>query len=101
VTAAYLHLTAAEPSMIHPHQSLFRFTADVVIEQGHYAPRGGIIAVPDEPGLGVTLDHTALRRNERSLPHRRRDGDLGWPLRQLLPPAVNRSITALGLAIVP
>lgn len=62
MTAAYLHLTAAEPSMIFPHQSLFRFTADVVIEQGPYAPVGGVLAVPDSPGLGVTLDRTALAR---------------------------------------
>ena len=66
MTAAYMQLTAAEPSMIQPHQSLFRFTADIVIEQGHYSPKGGILEVSDRPGLGVTLDHTALRRmNER------------------------------------
>ena len=62
MTAAYLHLTAAEPSMIRPHQSLFRFTADVVIEQGHYAPKGGALEVSAQPGLGVTLDRTALQR---------------------------------------
>jgi glucarate dehydratase len=66
MTAAYLHLTAAEPSMIRPHQSLFRFTADVVIEQGHYAPKGGVLEVSAQPGLGVTLDRVALQRmNER------------------------------------
>ncbi|MFZ4812535.1 MAG: mandelate racemase/muconate lactonizing enzyme family protein [Ilumatobacteraceae bacterium] len=62
MTAAYLHLTASEPSMIRPHQSLFRFTADVVVEQGHLAPRNGVVPVPDTPGLGVTLDRTALAR---------------------------------------
>jgi glucarate dehydratase len=62
MTAAYLHLTAAEPSMIRPHQSLFRFTADVVIEQGHYSPRGGVLAIPDGPGLGVSIDRVALAR---------------------------------------
>lgn len=62
MTAAYLHLTAAEPSMIRPHQSLFRFTGDVAIEQGHYSPAAGMLAVPDRPGLGVTLDRSALAR---------------------------------------
>ena len=62
MTAAYLHLTAAESSMIRPHQSLFRFTADVAIEQGPFAPRDGVLAVPDGPGLGVTLDRVALTR---------------------------------------
>ncbi len=50
MTAVYLHLTAAEPTMIRPHQSLFRFTGEVVIEQGHYAPRGGVLPVPDGAG---------------------------------------------------
>lgn len=62
MTAAYLHLTASEPSMIRPHQSLFRFTADVAIEQGHYSPVGGVLSVPTAPGLGVTLDRVAVAR---------------------------------------
>lgn len=65
MTAAYLHLTAAEPSMIRPHQSLFRFTADVAVEQGHFSPRGGTLPVPAEPGLGVTLDSSAVERMAR------------------------------------
>jgi glucarate dehydratase len=62
MTAAYLHLTASEPSMIRPHQSLFRFTGDVAIEQGHYSPTAGLLNVPDGPGLGVTIDRPALAR---------------------------------------
>ncbi len=62
MTAAYLHLTAAEPSLIWPHQALFRFTADVVVEQGHFAPHAGVLPVTDAPGLGVTLDRSALAR---------------------------------------
>ncbi len=62
MTAAYLHLTASEPSMIRPHQSLFRFTGDVAIEQGHYSPTAGLLELPDGPGLGVTIDRSALAR---------------------------------------
>jgi len=62
MTAAYLHLTAVEPSIIRPHQSLFRFTADVAVEQGHWSPRGGVLPVPTDPGLGVTLDRAAVQR---------------------------------------
>lgn len=62
MTALYLHLTASEPSMIRPHQSLFRFTKDVVVEQGHFSPVSGVLEVPDGPGLGVTLDRSALAR---------------------------------------
>lgn len=69
MTAAYLHLTAAEPSMIRPHQSLFRFTADVAVEQGHFSPRGGVLAVPTEPGLGVTLDESAVARMAQAYRH--------------------------------
>lgn len=65
MTAAYLHLTAAEPSMIRPHQSLFRFTADVVIEQGPFSPRGGVLPIPEGPGLGVSIDRRALDRLHR------------------------------------
>ena len=74
MTAAYLHLTASEPSMIRPHQSLFRFTADVVIEQGPYSPRGGVLPVPDGPGLGVTIDPAALARMHERYRH---EGEMG------------------------
>ena len=74
MTAAYLHLGAAEPSMIRPHQSLFRFAADVVVEQGPYSPRDGVLPVPDGPGLGVTLDRVALGRLHERF---RREGDTG------------------------
>jgi len=62
MTAAYLHLTAAEPSLVSAHQALFRFTADVAVAQGHYAPRDGLLAVPERPGLGVELDRAAVSR---------------------------------------
>jgi glucarate dehydratase len=62
MTAAYLHLTGAEASMIRPHQSLFRFTADVAIQQGPWSPRGGVLSVPDGVGLGVSLDEVAVAR---------------------------------------
>ncbi|MEI8238545.1 MAG: mandelate racemase/muconate lactonizing enzyme family protein [Actinomycetota bacterium] len=62
MTAAYLHLTGAEASIVRPHQSLFRFTADIALEQGHFSPRHGALPVPTEPGLGVSLDPVALAR---------------------------------------
>lgn len=61
-TAAYLHVSAAVEAVREPHQSLMRWQGDDVIEQGPFQARDGCVAVPDGPGLGVTLDSTALRR---------------------------------------
>jgi glucarate dehydratase len=61
-SAAYLQLSAA---CLHVHdasQTLFRWYGDDVIEGGPFRPRDGVVKVPDGPGLGVTLDRTALRR---------------------------------------
>jgi glucarate dehydratase len=61
-TAAQLHVTAVAPTLDRPSQSLLRWTADDVTEQGVRAPEGGVLRVPDGPGLGVTLDERALAR---------------------------------------
>lgn len=74
MTAAYLHLTAAETTMIRPHQSLFRFTADVAVAQGHFSPQRGVLPVPTEAGLGVDLDEAAMHRMAE---HHRRHGSMG------------------------
>ncbi len=61
-TAHYLHLTAAEPWLVQPHQSLLRWYSDDVIASGPFAPRGGALPVPSGPGIGVELDRTAVAR---------------------------------------
>lgn len=67
-TAAYLHLSAALDHVRGASQTLLRWYADDVIEGGPFVPKGGTIAVPQGPGLGVTLDPVALRRcHERYL----------------------------------
>ena len=67
-TAAYLHLSAAIDHVRGASQTLLRWYADDVIEGGPLVPRGGVVAVPTGPGLGVTLDPVALRRcHERYL----------------------------------
>lgn len=60
--AAYLHLSAALEHVRGASQTLFRWYADDVIEGGPFCPKGGVVPVPDGPGLGVTLDQTALAR---------------------------------------
>jgi glucarate dehydratase len=61
-TAGYLHVSAAVESIREPSQSLLRWTADDVIVGGPFLPHGGVVRVPDGPGLGVELDRTALNR---------------------------------------
>ena len=60
MTAAYLHLVAATPWITEPSQSLFRWQIGDVIEDGPFRQTGNVVAVPEGPGLGVTLDRKAL-----------------------------------------
>jgi glucarate dehydratase len=67
-SAAYLHVSAALEPIREPSQALFHWYGDDVTAQGPFCPRGGVVAVPDGPGLGVTLDRGALARcHERFL----------------------------------
>jgi len=61
-TAAQLQLVAAVEELSEPSQTLLRWHGDEVIAQGCFVPRAGSVAIPDEPGLGVTLDPDALAR---------------------------------------
>ena len=45
-----------------PSQSLFRWQADDVIEEGPFEPVDNMVRVPDGPGLGVTLSAAGLER---------------------------------------
>jgi glucarate dehydratase len=67
-TAACLHVAAALEPLREPSQSLLRWQADDVVEQGPFTPERGLLSVPDGPGLGVTVDRAALARcHERYL----------------------------------
>ncbi len=59
-TAAYLHMTAAQPWITEPSQSLFRWQVGDVIEGGPFRQTNNVVPVPMGPGLGVTLDRGAL-----------------------------------------
>jgi glucarate dehydratase len=60
--AAYIQVSAAVEHVREPSQTLFRWYADDVVAEGTFVPRKGVVAVPDGPGLGVTLDRKALAR---------------------------------------
>ncbi|MGH6718532.1 MAG: mandelate racemase/muconate lactonizing enzyme family protein [Alphaproteobacteria bacterium] len=67
-SAAYLHVSAAMEHVREPSQTLFRWYGDDVIAEGTFVPKKGRVGVPTGPGLGVTLDRTALKRcHERYL----------------------------------
>lgn len=61
-SAAYLHLSASHEHVRGASQTLFHWYGDDVIDGGPFAHENGITRVPDGPGLGVTLDETALAR---------------------------------------
>ena len=90
-SAAYLQVSAAVEHVREPSQTLFRWYADDVIEGGPFVPHGGVVPVPDGPGLGVELDREALRRG-----HERYRAEGAFPsgrcrrLRRLVPPLLSR-----------
>ncbi|MEL6289525.1 MAG: enolase C-terminal domain-like protein, partial [Pseudomonadota bacterium] len=59
-SAAYLHLCAATPHLRRANQSLFHMQSLDVVEEGPFRMRDNTLAVPQGPGLGVTLDRDRL-----------------------------------------
>ena len=88
-SAAYLQLSAALEPVRSASQTLFRWYADDVIEGGPFVPKSGAVAVPDGPGLGVTLDAAALERchqryrDEGPFPGARSSDSYGGSFRKL------------------
>ncbi|HSJ87636.1 MAG TPA: mandelate racemase/muconate lactonizing enzyme family protein [Anaerolineales bacterium] len=77
-TAAYMQLAAAIPYLSQAGQSLFRWYADDVVSE-LIQTHANTVAIPDAPGLGVTIDQGAL---ERCKARYKRDGvisQLGVP----------------------
>jgi L-alanine-DL-glutamate epimerase-like enolase superfamily enzyme len=53
---AAVHVMAATPNFTYANQSYASLLADDVLEGGPLPYRGGTLAVPDHPGIGVELD---------------------------------------------
>lgn len=65
-TAAALHLEAAIPNfMIHEHHTNAIKPYSIVICEENYQPVNGRFAIPDVPGLGVTLNEEVLTEATR------------------------------------
>lgn len=64
-TAAYLHVKSAIRHMHEPSQSLFRFMEFDVIAEGPFDPKNSMVAVPDGPGLGVTVLEENVERGHK------------------------------------
>jgi glucarate dehydratase len=78
--AAMTHLAAAVPNLTYACDTHSVWQVEEVIEPGAIVIRDGVAAVPDGPGLGVTLDEDALAKlHEQYLACgiRRRD-DVGY-----------------------
>ena len=60
--AAMTHLAAATPNLTYDCDTHSPWQTDEVIEGGKLQFQDGALTVPDGPGLGVTLDHSALAR---------------------------------------
>jgi glucarate dehydratase len=66
--AAYLHLMAATAWVTEPGQCILHWQTDDVIDEGPFCPKNNVVAVPEGPGLGVTLNVARLKRcHERFL----------------------------------
>ncbi|MCU0803395.1 MAG: hypothetical protein MUD11_16835, partial [Rhodobacteraceae bacterium] len=71
-----------------PNQSLLRQQPFDVIAEGPFAPRNNLIALPEGPGLGVTLDkdrlaHAAQLLRDRGLPNKYHDPDHPGVMRRM------------------
>lgn len=64
--AAMTHLAAATPNLTYDCDTHYPWQTDEVIEGGKLDIRGGSLAVPEGPGLGVTLDRAELARLHRN-----------------------------------
>lgn len=64
--AAMTHLAGATPNLTYDCDTHYPWQEDEVIEGGKLSFKDGALAVPDGPGLGVTLDRDALARLHRN-----------------------------------
>jgi glucarate dehydratase len=65
---AMSHLAAAVPNLTYACDTHYPWQDDEVIKGGKIAIEGGCVTLTDTPGLGVELDHEALRKlHERYL----------------------------------
>ena len=68
-TAMGLHLAAALPSLAYPSYLMGPLKYSQQITEQQIQVVGGRIAIPDGPGLGVTVDERELRRLDARTAH--------------------------------
>ncbi len=77
---AMAHAAAVTPHLTYACDTHYPWsaTSDEVVEGGRVPIVGGMVAIENKPGLGVTLDRDALARGEeryRKCPYRKRDDE--------------------------
>lgn len=60
--AAMTHLAAATPNLTYDCDTHYPWQTDEVVAEGRFTFKEGALALPEGPGLGVTLDREALAR---------------------------------------
>ena len=78
---AMVHMAAAIPNLTYDLDTHYPWQSEEVVEGGRIAIDAGTVAVPKEPGLGITLDREALDRlhqnfKECGLTHRDDTGEM-------------------------
>jgi glucarate dehydratase len=61
-----VHLGACIPQLDYDLDTHYPWQSDEIIKEGRLPFKNGAIAVPDKPGLGVTLDHDAIAALHRN-----------------------------------
>lgn len=61
---AKMHVVAAQPDVVHATDAMYHQYADDVLTGGKLRYDGGVIALPEAPGLGIELDEAKLARWE-------------------------------------
>jgi glucarate dehydratase len=60
--AAMVHLGAAIPNLRYSLDTHYPWQSEEIVEGGRFKFEDGAVVVPREPGLGVKLDHKALKK---------------------------------------
>ena len=80
--SAYLHLIASVPNFVYANQTGYQRLQDDVITGGLLAFEEGCLSLPEEPGIGVTLDAEKMAKYARYYEDNVRGKEFSQPRRR-------------------